>query len=42
MKLCPNGRYLLTGGNKGDVAIWKIDKRVADAEVMRDLVKLQN
>lgn len=27
MKMCPNGRYVLTGGNKGDICIWNIKKR---------------
>jgi len=22
MKLCPNGRYVLTAGNRGDVSLW--------------------
>ena len=24
LKVCPNGRYLLTAGNKGDIAIWSV------------------
>lgn len=27
MKICPNGRYILTGGSKGDICIWQIKKR---------------
>lgn len=27
MKICPNGRYVLTGGSQGDVTIWQIKKR---------------
>ncbi len=27
IKVCPNGRYLLTAGTKGDIAIWAV-KRV--------------
>jgi hypothetical protein len=24
MKVCPNGRYVLTGGDKGDIVMWKV------------------
>lgn len=24
MKVCPNGRYVLTGGNSGDISVWSI------------------
>lgn len=26
MKLCPNGKYVMTGGSKGDVCIWNLKK----------------
>jgi len=26
LKVCPNGRYILTGGDKGDICIWSISK----------------
>lgn len=26
MKICPNGRYILTGGSKGDICIWNVKK----------------
>jgi hypothetical protein len=26
LKICPNGKYILTGGNKGDICIWAIKK----------------
>lgn len=26
MRVCPNGKYILTGGNKGDIAIWNVKK----------------
>jgi WD40 repeat protein len=26
MKVCPNGRYVLTSGNRGDVSLWSIKK----------------
>jgi len=25
-KICPNGRYILTGGDKGDICIWSSKK----------------
>lgn len=27
LKVCPNGRYLITAGQRGDIAIWSV-KRV--------------
>ena len=27
LRLCPNGRYVLTGGSKGDVCIWHVFRR---------------
>lgn len=27
MRVCPNGRYVLTGGTKGDICIWAIKRR---------------
>eukprot|EP00347_Sterkiella_histriomuscorum_P023802 403333335 len=27
MKVCPNGRYIITGGNQGDICIWSIKKK---------------
>lgn len=27
LKMCPNGRYILTGGSSGDVCIWNIKRR---------------
>ena len=26
LKICPNGKYILTGGDKGDVCIWDVKK----------------
>jgi WD40 repeat protein len=26
IKICPNGRYILTGGDKGDICVWSIKK----------------
>lgn len=26
LKVCPNGRYLLTGGTKGDIALWAVKR----------------
>ena len=24
MKVCPNGRYIATGGDKGDICLWSL------------------
>ena len=39
MKICPNGRYVLTGGNRGDVILWKIDKKILEPDVIRDAIR---
>ena len=26
LKVCPNGRYLLTAGIKGDIALWSVNR----------------
>ena len=26
MKLCPNGKYVMTGGSKGDICLWNLKK----------------
>jgi len=26
LKVCPNGRYVLTAGEQGDITIWKVKK----------------
>lgn len=30
LKVCPNGRYLLTAGIKGDIAVWSVRRARAD------------
>ena len=32
LKICPNGRYLFTGGDKGDICIWNIKKVISNFE----------
>lgn len=32
MKVCYNGRYILTGGSGGDISLWHIKKREVSAE----------
>ncbi len=32
MRICPNGKYLITGGNKGDVALYSLKKVEFSAE----------
>ena len=27
MKICPNGKYIITGGDKGDICIWNIKRK---------------
>ena len=39
MKVCPNGRYVLTGGNRGDCMLWKIDKKIHEPDAIRDAVR---
>ena len=38
MKICPNGRYVLTGGSRGDVAIWSLKKREVTPEEVAQLM----
>ena len=26
LKVCPNGRYLLTAGSRGDIALWSVNR----------------
>ena len=39
MKICPNGRYVLTGGNLGDVSLWAIRKKILAPEAMNDAIQ---
>ena len=32
MKVCYNGRYILTGGSGGDISLWNIKKREVSPE----------
>ena len=32
MKLCPNGRYVVSGGSRGDIAVWSVKKREVTPE----------
>ena len=41
MRVCPNGRYVLTGGNRGDIVLWKINKKISEPEeAVRDAIRL--
>ena len=40
MKICPNGRYVLTAGNQGDVTIWSIKKKILAPEAMDDAIRV--
>lgn len=41
MKVCPNGRYILTGGTKGDISLWAINKSIlSPEETIKDAIKL--
>lgn len=42
MKVCPNGRYVLTAGNRGDVCLWSINKKILGPETMKDAIKMDN
>lgn len=39
MKICPNGRYVLTGGARGDVCLWSINKREVKPEDIAQLMQ---
>jgi len=39
MKICPNGRYVLTAGNRGDVSLWSVSKKILGPEVINDAIK---
>jgi WD40 repeat protein len=39
MKVCPNGRYVLTGGNRGDISLWSIKKQILGPEVINDAIR---
>jgi hypothetical protein len=38
MKVCPNGRYVLTGGSRGDVALWGLKKREETPEEVAQIM----
>jgi hypothetical protein len=42
MKVCPNGRYVMTAGNRGDVCLWQINKRIHAPAAMDDAVRYDN
>ena len=42
MKVCPNGRYVLTAGNRGDVSLWQVKKKILSPETMADAVLTNN
>uniref|UniRef100_A0A7S3CLA5 Uncharacterized protein n=1 Tax=Strombidium rassoulzadegani TaxID=1082188 RepID=A0A7S3CLA5_9SPIT len=42
VKVCPNGKYILSGGNRGDVYLWSVTKKILEPDAIRDAVKLDN
>ena len=36
MKVCPNGRYVLTAGNRGDVSLWNVQKQILAPDALKD------
>ena len=42
LKICPNGRYVLTAGNRGDVCLWRIKRKVFQPEVLADAIHVHN
>jgi hypothetical protein len=42
MKLCPNGRYVLTTGDKGDASLWSITKKILAPETILDAIQQSN
>ena len=39
MKVCPNGRYVLTGGNRGDLSLWSVKKQILRPEAINDAIR---
>ena len=39
MKVCPNGRYVLTGGNRGDLTLWAIHKKISEPRAYTEAVR---
>ena len=33
LKVCPNGRYVMTGGDKGDIILWKVRRANTPVEL---------
>ena len=42
MKVCPNGKYILTAGNRGDVLLWNVNKKILTPEVLDDAYRTAN
>ena len=42
LKICPNGRYVLTAGNRGDVCLWSIKKKILAPEAINDAIRTNN
>lgn len=39
MKVCYNGKYILTGGSRGDVCLWQIKKREVSPEEVTQIAQ---
>jgi len=39
MKVCPNGRYVMTGGNRGDITLWAIHKKILEPKAYNEAVR---
>ena len=43
VKVCPNGKYILSGGNRGDLSLWAVSKKILKPEeAIRDAIKIDN
>jgi WD40 repeat protein len=38
MRVCYNGRYILTGGSRGDICLWSIKKREVTPEEVAQMI----
>ena len=42
IRVCPNGRYIISGGNRGDLSLWCVKKQILQPDAIRDAIKVDN